>query len=61
MKDDERLKRIDGLYADIQDKYSFACSFSEDMGLLALQRLGEQMEINRSKLIYGLPLAPKGE
>lgn len=55
MKDDERLKRIDGLYADVQDKYSFACSFSDDMGLLAVQRLGEQMEINRSKLINGLP------
>lgn len=54
MKDDERLKRIDGLYADIQDKYSFVCSFSEDMGLLAVQRLGEQMEINRSKLINGI-------
>jgi hypothetical protein len=54
MKDDERLKRIDGLYADIQDKYSFACSFSEDMGLLAVQRLGEQMEINRSKIINGV-------
>lgn len=54
MKDDERLKRIDGLYADVQDKYSFACSFSEDMGLLAVQRLGEQMEINRSKLINGI-------
>ncbi|NJO25602.1 MAG: hypothetical protein HC867_07355 [Bacteroidia bacterium] len=54
MKDDERLKRIDGLYADVQDKYSFACSFSEDMGLLAVQRLGEQVEINRSKLINGI-------
>jgi hypothetical protein len=54
MKDDERLKRIDGLYANVQDKYSFACSFSEDMGLLAVQRLGEQMEINRSKLINGI-------
>lgn len=54
MKDDERLKRIDGLYADVQDKYSFACSFSEDMGLLAVQRLGEQMEINRSKIINGI-------
>ncbi len=54
MKDDERLNRIDGLYADIQNKYSFACSFSEDMGLLAVQRLGEQMEINRSKLINGI-------
>ncbi|MBY0477722.1 MAG: hypothetical protein K2Q24_08735 [Chitinophagaceae bacterium] len=54
MKDDERLKRIDWLYADVQDKYSFACSFSEDMGLLAVQRLGEQMEINRSKIINGV-------
>ncbi|MBP6023916.1 hypothetical protein [Ferruginibacter sp.] len=61
MKDDERLNRIDGLYADIQNKYSFACSFSDDMGLLAVQRLGEQMEINRSKLINGIPLTPKGE
>lgn len=54
MKDDERLKRIDRLYADVQDKYSFTCSFSEDMGILAVQRLGEQMEINRSKLINGI-------
>lgn len=54
MKDAERLKRIDGLYADVQNKYSFACSFSEDMGLLAIQRLGEQMEINRSKIINGV-------
>lgn len=54
MKDDERLKRIDGLYADVQDKYSFTCSFSEDMGLLAVQRLGEQMETNRSKFINGI-------
>jgi hypothetical protein len=54
MKDAERLKRIDKLYADVQDKYSFSCSFSEDMGLLAIQRLGEQMEINRSKLINGI-------
>lgn len=61
MKDDERLKRIDILYADMQDKYSFACSFSEDMGLLSAHRMGEQFEINRSKLINGLPLTTKGE
>ena len=54
MKDAERLKRVDGLYADVQNKYSFTCSFSEDMGLLAVQRLGEQMEINRSKIINGV-------
>jgi hypothetical protein len=50
MSDDERLKRIDMLYLDMQDKYSFCCSFSEEMGLMAFQRLGEQIEINRSKI-----------
>lgn len=54
MKDDERLKRIDALYVDMQDKYSFSCSFSEEIGILAVQRLGEQLEINRSKLINGI-------
>jgi len=54
MKDDERLKRIDGLYIDMQNKYSFSWSFREEMGLLSFQRMGEQIEINRSKLINGL-------
>ncbi len=54
MKDDERLKRVDKLYFDMQDKYSFCSYFSEEMGLLSVQRLGEQIEIHRSKLINGL-------
>jgi hypothetical protein len=54
MKDDERLKRVDKLYFDMQDKYSFCSSFSEEMGLLSVQRLGEQIEIHRSKLMNGL-------
>lgn len=54
MKDNERLKRIDKLYADMQDKYTFCSVMSEDMALLAAQRLGEQMEINRSKIINNL-------
>ncbi len=54
MKDDERLKRIDTLYTEIQSKYAFCSSFSEEIGLLAVQRFGEQMEINRSKMINGL-------
>lgn len=51
MKDDERLKRIDNIYSDMQDKYSFCSSFSDEMGLLSMQRLGEQIEINNSKII----------
>lgn len=54
MKDDERIKRIDALYADMQNKYAFSSSFSEEMGLLSVQRLGEQIEINRSKILIGL-------
>jgi len=54
MRDDERLKRVDKIYIDMLDKYSFCSSFSEEMGLLSVQRLGEQIEINRSKLINGL-------
>lgn len=54
MKDDERLKRIDKLYADIQSKYAFCSTFSEEIGLLSAQRFGEQMEISRSKLINGI-------
>ncbi len=54
MKDDERIKRVDKLYLDMQDKYAFCSSFSEEMGLLSVQRLGEQIEINRSKLINDL-------
>ncbi len=54
MKDDERIKRIDKLYLEMQDKYSFCSSFSEEMGVLSVQRLGEQIEINRSKLVNGI-------
>jgi len=54
MKDDERLKRIDKIYTDMQDKYSFCSSFSDEMGLLSVQRMGEQMELNRSKILNGL-------
>jgi hypothetical protein len=54
MKDDERLKRIDNIYIGMQDKYSFCSSFSDEMGLLSIQRFGEQMEVNRSKIINGI-------
>ena len=54
MTDDERLKRIDMIYSDMQDKYSFSCSFCEEMVLLAVQRMGEQIEVNRSKIINGV-------
>lgn len=54
MKDNERLTRIDRLYTDMQDKYTFCTVMSEDMALLAAQRMGEHQEINNSKLINGI-------
>lgn len=54
MKDDERIKRIDRLCFDMQDKYAFCKSFSEECSVLAIQRLTEQGEINLSKRLNGL-------
>lgn len=54
MKDNERIKRIDALYADMQDKYSFVSSFSEEMGLLTVQRMRELHDVDISKKLNGL-------
>ena len=54
MTDDERIKRINQLYTDMQDKYSFCQSFSEECSVLATQRLGEQLEIKFSKQLNGV-------
>lgn len=54
MKDNERLTRIDRLYADMQDKYTFCTVMSEDMALLAAQRMGEYWDIQKSKIINGI-------
>lgn len=54
MRDNERLVRIDKLYTDMQDKYTFCSVMSEDMALLAAQRMGEDVEIKKSKLINGI-------
>jgi hypothetical protein len=53
MKDDERIRRIDDIYYDMQDKYSFAQSFSKQTSLLAVQRFMEQTEVNRSRKLFG--------
>jgi hypothetical protein len=54
MKDDERIRRIDALHADMQNKWSFCASFSGEMDVLSVQRLGEQLEVNRAKVLMGL-------
>jgi hypothetical protein len=54
MKDDERLKRIDQLYTDMQSKFGFCSSFSNEMGLLSVQRMSERAEIKVTKLLNGV-------
>jgi len=52
MKDDERLKRIDDLTADMKDKYSFAKYFDNEIKTLALSRAKDMNDANTSKLLY---------
>ncbi|XHR94307.1 hypothetical protein ACFJIV_29150 [Mucilaginibacter sp. UC70_90] len=54
MKDDERLKRIDQLFADSQSQYRFAQSFSSDLSVMTVQKAAEQREINNQKIINGI-------
>ena len=53
MTDDERIKRIEKIYLDMQDKFAFTASFSNEMSVLAIQRLTEQTELNYSRTING--------
>ena len=45
MKDDERMKRIDALYLDMEDKYAFIKSFSNSTRVLVAQRSAEKHEV----------------
>lgn len=54
MKDDERLRRIDALYNDMQDKYTFAKSFSNETMELAAARVKEDNDVQTSRLINGI-------
>ena len=53
MSDDERIKRIDLLYTDMQDKYVFVNSFSNDITKMSLQRNRELNESASVRNLYG--------
>lgn len=53
MKDDERLKRINALYSDMQDKYTFAQTFSNEVKLLEALRIKEQSDIQSIRALNG--------
>lgn len=54
MKDDERMKRIDMLYLDMQDKFTFSQSFSNDAVSLAASRLKEKIDVRTSRVLHGI-------
>jgi hypothetical protein len=54
MKDDERIARIDKLYLDMQDKYSFSQSFSNDAKSLAASRIKEKTVVQTSRVLQGI-------
>lgn len=54
MKDDERIKRIDKLYVDMQNKKTFVQSFSNSAKRLSIQRARESADIQITKKLNGL-------
>lgn len=53
MADDERLARIDKLYADTQDNYTFSKKFSNETKALAVSREREARDVLTSRSLYG--------
>jgi hypothetical protein len=54
MKDDERMARVDKLYLDMQDKFTFSQSFSNDAQSLAASRLEEEIDVQTSRALQGI-------
>ncbi len=54
MKDNERMDRIDKLYLDMQDKFTFSQSFSNDAKSLAASRLKEKTDVQTSRVLQGI-------
>lgn len=54
MKDGERMARIDKLYMDMQDKYTFSQSFSNNAKTLAAARAKENTEVQTSRALQGI-------
>lgn len=54
MSDDERLKAIDKIYMDMQEKVLFLRGFNATSNVLALQRAKERNDVNTSKGFHEL-------
>lgn len=54
MADNERIKHIDALYAEMQSSYVFIQHFSRETLVMAMQRMKENNEVQQSKNWYGI-------
>jgi hypothetical protein len=54
MKDDERLRRIDVLYADMQDKQTFIQHFGNENYVLSVLRKKEKQEVEMSRALNNI-------
>ena len=54
MSDDERLKAIDRLFEDTEDKFQFLRDFNKKTTILSIQRDKEKREIEKTQQLYQL-------
>lgn len=54
MSDDERLKAIDDIFNDMQDKLVFLRHFNNNTTILAIQRAREKKDVRSLITIYGI-------
>ncbi len=53
MKDDERIKQIDHLYNDMQQRYEFVQHFGSENNMLAVRRMKDNNDVQVSRGLYG--------
>lgn len=54
MRDDERMQRIEKIRREMEERSRFCRTYAEDARRLAIQRLAEGMEVERSRKLFGL-------
>jgi len=54
MSDEERLRVIDRVFNEMEDKLVFLRSFNRETSILNLQRQKEKVEVSRAKRLYNL-------
>jgi len=54
MTDDERIKAIDKIHAEVKDQYTFLEEFNNSTAMLSAQRDDEQRQIDLMRKIHGI-------